>query len=149
MSVIHTYTIPATSGSAVVVAKTATKGKPYFRYLSWSGIEMGDTGQPPTGCGQQQQPHHVMTPVQTGDDPTLPRRMRTFEEIMCEERQNRNILTVTLTKIVKYVDGKEERPASLTLEDIGEFIFDVVKLDVEDSAGISLRLTDMTLKRST
>ena len=64
-----------------------------------------------------------MTPVQTGDDQTLPRRMRTFEEIMSEEREKRNILTVTLTKIVKYVDGKEERPASLTMEDIGEFIF--------------------------
>ena len=100
---------------------------------------MSDTGQPP-GAGPPTNPQSKtsMTPVETGDGPKQPRRMRTFEEIVSEERKNRNILIIKLTKIVKYVNGKEEKSVSLTLEDIGELIFEVIKLKVEDSAGITL-----------
>ena len=45
---------------------------------------MGDTGQPP-GAGPPVQPD--MTPEQTGDGTqTLPKKMRTFEEIVAEEK---------------------------------------------------------------
>ena len=64
--------------------------------------------------------------------------MRTFEEILADEKNNRNILTVKMTKIVKYVDGKEDRPPSLNMEDVGELLFDIVKLDVNDCIGLSL-----------
>ena len=99
--------------------------------------------QPPPGGGAKDSPPPSnplsTTPVQSGGgQDNVPRKMRTFEEIVAEEKKNRNILTVKLTKIVKYVDGKEERPASLTMEDIGEFIFDVVKLEINDCSGISL-----------
>ena len=97
---------------------------------------MDDTGQPP-GVGQKQPP--AVTPDMTGDGPeTLPRRMRTYEEIVADERKCRNILTVTLNKIVKYVDGKEDRPPSLNMEDVGELFFVIVKLDVSDCVGLSL-----------
>ena len=99
--------------------------------------------QPPPGGGAKDSPPPSnplsTTPVQSGGgQDNVPRKMRTFEEIVAEEKKNHNILTVKLTKIVKYVDGKEERPASLNMEDIGEFIFDVVKLDINDCSGISL-----------
>ena len=64
--------------------------------------------------------------------------MRSFEEIIEDEKKNRNILTIKLSKIVNFVDGREERPPSLNLEDIGEIIFDVIKLNVEDTNGLSL-----------
>ena len=64
--------------------------------------------------------------------------MKTFEEIINEEKKNRNMLIVKMTKIVKFVNGKEERPMNLTTEDLGEFLFDVVKLKVEHCAGLSL-----------
>ena len=80
-------------------------------------------GPPPPGGGPgnlaNQLPQQTTTPDVTGGGHDLPRKMRTFEEIMSDEKKNRNILTVKLTKIVKFVDGKEMRPPSLNIEDIG------------------------------
>ena len=64
--------------------------------------------------------------------------MRSFEEIVAEEKKDRNILTVRLSKVVKIVNGKEEKAKNLTMEDMGEFLFDIVKLKVQDCAGLSL-----------
>ena len=64
--------------------------------------------------------------------------MRSFEEIIADEKKNRNTLIVKLIKIVKFEDGKEVRAPSLIMEDIGELFFEVVKLEVNDCAGISL-----------
>ena len=99
---------------------------------------MVDTGQPPPGGGQHSQPHPAMTPDMSRGGTTLPRRMRSFEEIMNEAKQNRNILVVTVTKIVKFENGKEERPANLSMEDVGTLLFDIIKLDVKDALGVSL-----------
>ena len=79
------------------------------------------------------------TPEQSGGGyDNLPRKMRTFEEIIADEKKNRNTLTLKLTKIVKYEDGKEVKEPSLTIEDIGELVFDIVKVQMEDCAGMSL-----------
>ena len=43
-----------------------------------------------------------------------------------------------MTKIVRIVNGKEERPMNITTEDLGELLFYVVKLKVEHCAGLSL-----------
>ena len=99
--------------------------------------------EPPPGGGppslDTQHIQQTTTPEQTGGgNDNLPRKMRTFEEIMSDEKKNRNILTLTLTKIVKYEAGKEVRAPSLTMEVIGEFVFDVMKLKMEDCAGLSL-----------
>lgn len=103
---------------------------------------MGDSGQPPgavTSKPPEPSSQQSTTPAQAGGGPdNLPRRMRTFEEIINEEKQDRNILIVKLTKIVKFVDGKEEKPMNLSMEDMGEFFFEVVKLQHEHCAGLSL-----------
>ena len=60
--------------------------------------------------------------------------MRSFDEIIADEKK----ITVKLLKIVKIVNGKEEKDKSLTMEDVGELLFDVVKLNIDDCAGLSL-----------
>ena len=100
--------------------------------------------EPPPGGGNssdkvQQKTPSSTTPEETGGGKdNSPRKMRTFEEIMADEKKNRNTLTMKMTKIVRYEDGNEVRAPSLTLEDVGEFIFDVLKLEIDDCLGMSL-----------
>ena len=105
---------------------------------------MGDTGQPPPGDPPNLHPtpaptQSTTTPEKTGGGPeATPCRMRSFEEIVADEKKNRNILIVKLVKIVTIVNGKEEKEKNLTMEDVGELLFDVVKLKVEECDGLSL-----------
>ena len=83
--------------------------------------------QPPPGGGPPKSPTlptlQTTTSDQTGGGPdNLPRRMRSFEEILADEKKNRNILVVKMTKIVKFVDGKEDRPPSLNIEDVSHHL---------------------------
>ena len=103
---------------------------------------MGAKKEPPPGGGSSSPSSHsspTATPEKSGggSDGT-PCRMRTFEEIIADEKKNRNILIVKLTKIVTIVNGEEVKEKSLNIEDVGELLFDVVQLKVEDCAGISL-----------
>ena len=103
----------------------------------------GSTGQPPPGGGpfqgQPTSPKSSTTPEKLGGATNdTPCRMRSFEEILAEEKKNRNILTVTLTKIIIFENGREIKEKNLTMKDMGEFMFDVLKLKVEDCAGLSL-----------
>ena len=102
---------------------------------------MGD--EPPPGGGPNKladlSTKQSTTPEQSGGgQEPLPRKMRSFEEIIADEKKNQNTLIVKLIKIVKFEDGKEVRAPSLIMEDIGELFFEVLKLEVNDCAGISL-----------
>ena len=111
---------------------------------------MADIREPPPGGGGGGTTGHPRPPVSIqssttttpeqlgGSSDATPCRMRTFEEIVAYEKENRNILIVKLAKIVTFVNGEEVRERSLNIEDIGELFFDVVKLKVEDCAGLSL-----------
>ena len=64
--------------------------------------------------------------------------MRTFEEILEDEKKKRNTLTIKLTKIINYEDGKEIKAPSLNIEDMSELIFDVIKLEMKNYARLAL-----------
>ena len=59
--------------------------------------------------------------------------MRNFSQIVEEEKTNRNILEIKLTKITSTdANGETFKPKHLSFDDIGEFIFDVLKINPED-----------------
>ena len=64
--------------------------------------------------------------------------MRTFEEILEDEKKKRNTLTIKLTKIINYEYGKEIKAPSLNIEDMSELIFDVIKLEMKNYARLAL-----------
>ena len=55
-------------------------------------------------------------------------KTRTFEQILEDEKSKRNIIEIQMNKVV--VD--DNQPKSLTYEDIGELLFDVLKIPAED-----------------
>ena len=98
---------------------------------------LGDTGQPPPGVGPPQLTPPSLHPEQKtvtsawalGGVSGGTNNMRTFSQILEEEKLNRNILEIHLTKTSWLNDqGKIEKPKNLTFDDIGEFIFDILKV---------------------
>ena len=57
-----------------------------------------------------------------------PRKQRSFAEIMADHNKNRNILEIILTKIEKLVDGKVTKHRNLNYDEIGTYMFDILKI---------------------
>ena len=55
---------------------------------------------------------------------------RTFEQIIEQEKKNRNIIEIHLTKDPEKIQQNPQRP--LTFDELGELIFDVIKINPED-----------------
>ena len=104
---------------------------------------MGDTGQPPTGGGGNGAPSHQESSnglINTtsawagGAGPAgNPRKQRSFAEIITEQKKNRNILEIILTKI-QTIDaaGKTHTRKNLSFDEIGSFLFDILKVNPSD-----------------
>ena len=106
----------------------------------------------PGGGGPPDHPGHIaattanndlssMTPALGGDSVTsLPRRMRSFAEILYDDQQHRNILEVKLVRTSKNNEsGENVKVKTLNEDDLSEFLFDVIKLKIEDCLGLALR----------
>ena len=62
--------------------------------------------------------------------------MRSFSQILEQEKANRNILEIHLTKTSwTNEQGKTEKPKNLTFDDLGEFIFDKLKVSPSECSG--------------
>ena len=58
-----------------------------------------------------------------------PRKLRSFAEIIAEQKSSRNILVINLIKQQQTdVDGNITKPRNLNFDEIGTFIFDVLKI---------------------
>ena len=53
---------------------------------------------------------------------------RTFEQIIEDEKKTRNIIEIHLTRN----PAEENQPRQLTFDDLGELIFDVIKINPDD-----------------
>ena len=82
-----------------------------------------------------------MTPAVGRDsEQSQPCKMRSFAEILNEEKLHRNILEVKLIRTsVKNNNGETVKAPTLYETDLSEFFFDVIKLKIEDCLGIALR----------
>ena len=63
------------------------------------------------------------------------KKMRSFAEIIAEETANRNILVIKLTKIT---DENGAKAPNLSMEDVGELMFDMMKLAAADCKSVAL-----------
>ena len=102
----------------------------------------GPPGRPPNQGVHDQGLHHVsgqdsVTSKGLGDSTGDRKEMRTFAEILADENRNRNILEVKLRKL----SNSDQVPVkSLTMEDISELLFDVIKLDPSHCLGVALKI---------
>ena len=57
---------------------------------------------------------------------------RTYQQIIAEEKQNRNIIEFQIVKSAPTGSNEEHFARSLTYDELGELIFDVMKIDPSD-----------------
>ena len=109
-----------------------------------SGASGGDTLPPDKGGGgARHDQSHVSPPPPPAHSSSittsawaggagaagLPRKQRSFAEIMADQKKNRNILEITLTKIQKEDDkGNITKHRNLTFDEIATFLFDILKI---------------------
>ena len=105
-------------------------------------------GHPPDGGGPaaqgivplnqnaQQIPAPTVTSSRLGDSKVV--KMRSFAQILAEEKQKRNILEIKVTKMQVDENGELKPAKSLTMEDVSVLIFDVIKVKPEDCEGVVL-----------
>ena len=98
----------------------------------------GPGDPPPLQLGTNLQPDHMAVTSTEGGSFAGPKKMRSFAQILAEEKENRNILEIKLTKCTVIIDGKEKLAQSLMMDQIGELLFDVLKFKTEDCAGVAL-----------
>ena len=60
---------------------------------------------------------------------------RNFAKIIEDEKSNRNILEIQLVKIVTENEGVISKPRPLTYDDLGELLFDILKIDPSHCLG--------------
>ena len=118
---------------------------------------MDENGEPPpdpggTGLGggaQEKSPavnnqNHVkqtVTPSRMGDSCKTVKKMRTFQEILAEENDKRNIVEIKLEKVMVDNGGVMEKAKSISPEDVSILIFDKIGFKPEDCFGVALSTT--------
>ena len=99
----------------------------------------GPTGNPPGGGPNDSQIRNAATSAQAEGGKVEMKKMRSFQQIMAEEKERRNILEIKVRGMkVTLEDGTEGRAKALTTEDISVLIFEVLKFNPEDCATIAL-----------
>ena len=97
---------------------------------------------PPPKPGEPPPVHHhshvhpAVTPRE-GDGQGATKHMRSFAQILADEAENRNILEIKLIK-KSSGDSTIPRPENLSLEKVGELMFDVLKIKAEDCIRVAL-----------
>ena len=112
---------------------------------------MGSTGEPPPGQGpgggvldptvQNNQTNPVqqaVTPTEVGDSLGGTRKMRTFQQILAEANETRNILEIKLSKMMVDNEGVMGKAKHLSFEDVSILIFDEIGIKPEDCVGVAL-----------
>ena len=118
---------------------------------------MDENGEPPpdpggTGLGggaQEKSPavnkqNHVkqtVTPSRMGDSCKTVKKMRTFQEILAEENDKRNIVEIKLEKVMVDNGGVMEKAKSISPEDVSILFFDKIGFKPEDCFGVALSTT--------
>ena len=95
---------------------------------------------PPGGGGSNLNRHHQPLPDQrtgtlaTARDSVTGGSSRTFEQILEDEKTNRNILEIQISRNNK-TNGETEttaKPKNLTYEDLGKLLFDTLCINPDD-----------------
>ena len=105
-----------------------------FHFISFQSGGAG--GRPPD---DQHLASNTVTSAKVEDSQPEKKIMRTFQQILAEEKGNRNILEIKLKKLnVTNEDGTQGKAKYLSIDEVSVLIFDVLKINPDDCQGVAL-----------
>ena len=81
---------------------------------------------------------NTVTPSGMGDSASRKIKMRSYAEIIAEEKENRNIIEIKITKLQVEEDGVMKQAKPITLEDVSVLLFDEIGVKPEECEGVAL-----------
>ena len=66
------------------------------------------------------------------------KEMRTFEQIVAEEKETRNIIEIKVTRKQVEKDGEIKPAKTLSMDDVSVLIFDIIGVKPQDCLGVAL-----------
>ena len=82
---------------------------------------------------------NAVTSVSVGDSQPEKKKMRSFQQILAEEKEKRNILEIKLRRMnVTSEDETQTKAKHLSFEEVSVLIFDVLKIDSEHCLSVAL-----------
>ena len=66
------------------------------------------------------------------------KEMRTFEQIVADEKETRNIIEIKVSRKQVEIDGEIKPAKSLSMDDVSVLIFDVIGVKPQDCLGVAL-----------
>ena len=102
-------------------------------------------GLPPEGTGGTggiipltQKSTTIVTPSGLGDSEGRKAKMRSFAQIIAEEKTQRNIIEIKMTKLQIEEDGVMKPAKILTMEEVSVLLFDVIGVKPQECLGVAL-----------
>ena len=80
----------------------------------------------------------AVTPSRLGDSVGRNVKMRSYEEIIADEKEKRNILEIKVTRMEVEENGEMKQAKALTTDDVSVLIFEMIGLKPADCLGVAL-----------
>ena len=100
--------------------------------------EVGPPGIVPLPQLDNEVAAQTVTPSRLGDRKGGKIKMRSYEEIIAEEKEKRNIIEIKVARMQIEENGELKPAKALTFDDVSVLIFDVIGLKPADSLGVAL-----------
>ena len=118
--------------------------------MTRTSVEPPDRGKPPPlNSSESVIPSTVTSSGMGGSEGgIIEKKNRTFEQIVADEKKNRNILEVKITRKQVEENGELKPAKALTLDDVSVMIFDVIGVKPQDCLGVALYTSRYDTKES-
>ena len=112
----------------------------WFEKMTRTSVEPPDRGKhSPLNSSESVIPSTVTSSGMGGSEGgIIEKKNRTFEQIVADEKKNRNILEVKITRKQVEENGELKPAKALTLDDVSVMIFDVIGVKPQDCLGVAL-----------
>ena len=103
-----------------------------------------DPGGAPLGISPLARPEYcpantaTLSGMSGSEGSKVVKEMRSFEQIVADEKETRNIIEIKLTRKQVEIDGEVKPAKTLSMDDVSVLIFDIIGVKPQECLGVAL-----------